>query len=112
MKNVMLFVCFFLLMLGSIRIKAQVGFMQDSTYIFEMKDGNTYIGTVQVIEENKVYEVTTKIGVLWLQQSDIITVKKMDTSNVVAGNYWPTNPHSSRYFFSPSGYGLRKGEGY
>ncbi|MBK8621330.1 MAG: hypothetical protein IPN79_06100 [Saprospiraceae bacterium] len=50
--------------------------MQDSTYIFEMKDGNTYIGTVQVIEENKIYEVTTKIGVLWLQQSDIITVKK------------------------------------
>lgn len=112
MKNVIIFICLSVSVAINTKVGAQIIFMQDSTYIFEMKDGNTYIGTVVVMEENKTYEVTTKIGVLWLSQADIVTVKKMDTSNVVAGNYWPTNPHSSRYFFSPSGYGLRKGEGY
>lgn len=112
MKNVIIFICLLFFIAVNTKVGAQITFMQDSTYIFEMKDGNTYIGTVVVMEENKTYEVTTQIGVLWLSQEDIVTVKKVDTSNVVEGVYWPTNPHSSRYFFSPSGYGLRKGEGY
>jgi len=112
MKNVILFICFLFFLTSNFDVSAQIVFMQDSTYIFEMKDGNTYVGKVEVIEENKTYKVITKLGVLTISQQDVLMVKKMDTSNVKDGKYWPTNPHSSRYFFSPSGYGLRKGEGY
>lgn len=112
MKNLTLFLCFWVLITGSQYAVAQVEFKQDSVYVFEMKDGNTYIGKVQVIEEGKTYAVTTSLGVLTINQMDIVTIKKLDASNFVKGNYWATNPHSSRYFFSPSGYGLRQGEGY
>lgn len=112
MRNLMMFLGLLVFMTTSQVAEAQVVFEQDSTYIFDMKDGNSYVGKVRVLEENKTYEVITSVGVLTIQQADILTVKKMDTSNFVKGNYWPTNPHSSRYFFSPSGYGLRKGEGY
>lgn len=112
MKKIMIIFSFLAIMAGSHVSTAQVTIEQDSIYIFEMKDGNSYVGKVRVLEENKTYEVSTSVGVLTIQQVDIVTLKKMDTSNFVKGKYWPTNPHSSRYFFSPSGYGLRKGEGY
>lgn len=112
MRNLVMFLGLLVFVTISQVAEAQVVFEQDSTYIFDMIDGNSYVGKVRVLEENKTYEVITSVGVLTIQQADILTVKKMDTSNFVKGNYWPTNPHSSRYFFSPSGYGLRKGEGY
>ena len=33
-------------------------------------------------------------------------------SQIVEGKLWFDNPQSTRYFWSPNGYGLRKGEGY
>lgn len=91
---------------------AQIKVMQDSTYIFEMKDGNTYVGKVNIIEKDEIYEVRTNVGVLTIRQENIVMVKKASDENIKKGEYWMTNPHSSRYFYSPSGYGLRKGEGY
>lgn len=91
---------------------AQIKVMQDSTYIFEMKDGNTYIGKVNIIEKDEVYEIATSVGVLTIRQENIVMIKKASDVNIKKGEYWMTNPHSSRYFYSPSGYGLRKGEGY
>lgn len=91
---------------------AQIKVMQDSTYIFEMKDGNTYMGKVNIIEKDEIYEVTTNVGVLTIRQENIVMIKKATEMEVKKGEYWMTNPHSSRYFYSPSGYGLRKGEGY
>ncbi|MBK6363506.1 MAG: hypothetical protein IPL63_15205 [Saprospiraceae bacterium] len=91
---------------------AQTVIQQDSTYIFEMKDGNTYIGKVNILEKGRVYELSTSIGKLSIRAEDIEVVRIADKNNIRTGTYWPKNPHSSRYFFSPSGYGLRKGEGY
>jgi hypothetical protein len=112
MKNSILFFCFLFFLFGNKNSMAQATFIKDSIYIFEMNDGNIFVGKVKVIEENKIYEVTTSQGVLTINQQDVVVIKKLDASNVKEGQYWPTNPHSSRYFFSPSGYGLRKGEGY
>ena len=91
---------------------AQTVIQQDSTYIFEMKDGNTYIGKVNILEKGRMYELSTSIGKLSIRAEDIEVVRIADKNNIRTGTYWPKNPHSSRYFFSPSGYGLRKGEGY
>ena len=91
---------------------SQIQFDEGKTYIFEMKDGNTYIGKAKEIEKGKVYEIMTNVGVLTLRSENIKVMKEIKTAQMHDGEYWPESPHSSRYFFSPSGYGLRKGEGY
>ena len=105
------FLLVFLMSIG-ISLDAQINIQQDSTYIFEMKDGNVYIGKVIDFKGGEMYEVQTSVGNIKILQKDITVIKKMEKTNLKDGTYWPSNPHSSRYFFSPSGYGLRKGEGY
>ncbi|MFZ1703878.1 MAG: hypothetical protein WAT79_06000 [Saprospiraceae bacterium] len=112
MKNTFLLFWVFFFIFYAFPTTAQVIIQQDSSYIFDMKDGNTYIGKVNILEETQSYEVTTEIGIVKLKQIDIIKVKKLTSTDIVKGTYWQPNPHSSRYFFSPSGYGLKKGEGY
>lgn len=84
----------------------------DSTWIVETRDGNTYTGKLKVLETGALYEIATSVGVLTLRQENISFMKKVEASRIHGNDYWPDNPHSSRYFFAPSGYGLRKGEGY
>ncbi|HMW39551.1 MAG: hypothetical protein K1X68_00480 [Saprospiraceae bacterium] len=84
----------------------------DSTWIVETKDGNTYTGMLKVLQTGVLYEITTSIGVLTLREENISFIKKVEANRIHGNDYWPDNPHSSRYFFAPSGYGLRKGEGY
>lgn len=102
----------FVLMIMGYALDAQIIVEKDSTYIFDMKDGNTYIGKVISIEKNEKFEVQTSVGTILLQKKDIVKITKFKKTDLIEGQYWPSNPHSSRYFFSPSGYGLRKGEGY
>lgn len=112
MKNALLIsIVFFFVCLTS-RVKAQTAIVNDSTYVFEMMDGNSYIGKVTVLEENKVYQVQTSLGLLTIRQEDVKSVKKFSPTDLNNGQYWLPSPHSTRYFFSPSGYGLRKGEAY
>ena len=94
------------------KVGAQAIVINDSIYIFEMNDGNTYIGKVAVVEENKVYQVQTSVGLLTLRQEDIRSIKNFMPTDLKEGEYWLPSPHSTRYFFSPSGYGLRAGEAY
>ena len=111
MKKISSLFTLFVLLFISNRGNSQI-VMTDSIYIFEMKDGNTYMGKVTVIDEFELYAMETSLGILTIKHEDIAVIKKPDEQNLKDGLYWPTNPHSSRYFFSPSGYGLRKGEGY
>lgn len=101
-----------LITLAYLRLSAQVDINPMDTFIIETKEGNSYIGIVKEIEKNKVYEISTKQGVLTIPSTEIKYMKKIEKKDIIAGEYWPESPHSSRYFFSPSGYGLRKGEGY
>lgn len=80
---------------------AQTVVETDSTYIFEMKDGNAYIGKVAFFEENKVYQVETSVGLLTLRQEDIKSIKKITFSDLKGGEYWLPSPHSTRYFLAP-----------
>ncbi len=93
-------------------IYAQNDVILDSSYLVEMKDGNVFIGKLKVLETEKLYELKTNLGVLTLRQEEVKYMRKIQKEDIHKGSYWPANPHSSRYFFSPSGYGLRKGEGY
>ena len=49
---------------------------------------------------------------VYLPQVMVAQVHEANDNNIVDGEYWFPNLHDTRYFFSPSAYGLEEGEGY
>lgn len=78
----------------------------------ETTDGNDYFGKVLDMNGDPLRLETDKLGVLSIPRSDIKTLEQVGSDRVKDGQFWFENPHSTRYFWGPSGYGLRKGEGY
>lgn len=87
---------------------------QDSTnlYIVETSDGNEFIGILVAEDESMIELMTEKFGRLDIAKKDIVSIKRVSQDRLVLGKYWPENPQSSRYFWSPNGYGMKRGEGY
>lgn len=81
-------------------------------YHLETKEGNTYQG--QILEQDSIYLVfkSLSLGKITLKQSEIKKLHIVEIQEMKNGKYWMPNPQSSRYFFSPNGYGLKAGEGY
>jgi hypothetical protein len=55
---------------------------------------------------------TEKLGEISIFRSDIKRLETLEVQQIKEGKYWFPNPQSTRYFWSPNGYGLNKGEGY
>lgn len=87
---------------------------KDSTKIFRLEtlDGNGYTGKVVASDSLKVIFKADKLGEVTILQSDIKSLVPVEISQVKGGKYWFANPQSTRTFFAPNGYGLKKGEGY
>jgi len=92
------------------------GFSQDKPaakiFRLETKDGNGYIGEVIASDTTKVLFRSQNLGDLTILQKDIKSMEAVDSKQLKDGKFWFANPQSTRYFFSPNGYGLKKGEGY
>lgn len=75
-------------------------------------DGNQYIG--QILERNSEFIrlKTEQLGEINIRVNDIKKIELIRRELMVGKEYWFTNPQSTRYFWSPNGYGLKKGEGY
>jgi hypothetical protein len=87
--------------------------IQEETLVrIEMKDGNEFIGTIQSESESEVVLKTERLGLITIKREDIRSVKEIPPEHIVSGEYWAPNPQSGRHFWSPTGYGLKKGEGY
>jgi hypothetical protein len=86
----------------------------DSTKLYQVKtlDGNEYLGNIQSEDSSKLVLQTAKLGALTISKNDIKEILRIEPKSVVQGKIWFENPQSSRYFWAPNGYGLRKGEGY
>ncbi|NOR75639.1 MAG: hypothetical protein GQ525_10815 [Draconibacterium sp.] len=84
----------------------------DNLVSIETSDGNEFLG--EVIKEDALTIVlkTRKLGEITISKSDIRSRKEVEVQQIVKGKYWFDNPQSTRYFWSPNGYGLKKGEGY
>lgn len=85
----------------------------DSTIVnIETLDGNEFIG--QIIREDSVKIIlkTEKLGDISISKTDIKRYKTVEILQIKDGKYWFPNPQSTRYFWSPNGYGLKEGEGY
>lgn len=61
---------------------------------------------------DKVILKTEKSGELRLNMRDIIKMTPVNVEKFKKGKYWFKDPQSTRYFWSPNGYGLEQGEVY
>jgi hypothetical protein len=92
-------------------------FAQDGTDTLKIKsietrDGNTYIGRLLSETGDSIVLNTDKLGILRFSKTDVLVLRDLDKVSTVKGEYWLPNPQSSRYFWAPNGYGLKKGEAY
>lgn len=100
-----------LLLLTSISGNAQQK-SEPKKFGIETKDGNNYVGKIISSDSVKVVFKSDQLGEITLKQADI---KKIISLDGIAGNTDQNNSanlQATRYFFSPNGYGLKKGEGY
>jgi len=81
-------------------------------YIIVMDEGNEFIG--KIIEETPTfYRLKTDVyGIIELLKINIKSINALKIEQVRNGVYWKDHIQSSRYFWQPNGYGLKKGEAY
>lgn len=86
---------------------------QDTTLVrIETRDGNEFMGRIIAEDDEKIILQTQLLGEISIPKSEIRSVKKILSEQIKGGEVWFPNPQSSRYFWAPNGYGLKKGEGY
>ena len=86
---------------------------QDSTaYRIITNDGNEFIGYIIEQNETGIILETTNFGTLTISRSNIKRIEVIEASMIRNGAYWNDHMQSTRHFWSPNGYGLRKGEAY
>jgi len=92
-------------------VKSQTA--NDTTLVnIETIDGNEFIGQIVSEDSLKVVVKTEKLGEISIFRSDIKRQEILEVQQIKEGKYWFPNPQSTRYFWSPNGYGLKQGEGY
>jgi hypothetical protein len=78
----------------------------------ETTDGNEFIGQVISDDSTKTVLKTEKLGEITILKADIKNTESVQVQQIKDGKLWFENPQSTRYFWSPNGYGLKRGEGY
>lgn len=87
---------------------------RDSTALVQIEtaDGNAYIGKVVFEDLEKITLTTEKLGELTFKRMDVVKITPIKKNQLIGGTHWFENPQATRYFFSPNGFGLKKGEAY
>ncbi|HPF51194.1 MAG TPA: hypothetical protein PK335_06440 [Draconibacterium sp.] len=78
----------------------------------ETSDGNEYIGTIVREDEQILVLKTETLGEITVQKASIKNREVIRKEQIREGEVWFENPQSTRYFWAPNAYGLKKGEGY
>jgi hypothetical protein len=111
--------CLFLFIFGITEIIAQkqkilksnFDFDTATIYLIKLKDESSFTGKF-LEKRDSLVVFTSKTLKLEVSTSDILSVKKVESSSFRNGKYWFPNPHYTRYLFGPSAFNLKKGEGY
>lgn len=110
MKSKVLFIFLFLF---TIPILSSAQIAQDTSLVnIETTDGNEFIGSIVSQDPEKIVLQTQNLGEITISRTDIKSINKVEIQQIKDGKLWFANPQSTRYFWSPNGYGLKKGEGY
>lgn len=75
-------------------------------------DGNEFVGSILSQNESMIILKTKNLGEITISKNDIKSQQEVQAQQIKDGKLWFANPQSTRYFWSPNGYGLKKGEGY
>ena len=116
MRQFILWVCALAMMLAAsnVAFAQDIPIPTDTTQLFSLEttDGNLFLGKIRRVEAEKVVLTTEKFGEVRIQKKDIRKIDPVQDEQFVDGQYWIRDPNATRYLFGPSGYGLKKGEGY
>ncbi len=114
MKSTTITLCFTLLLIFLIPKDSFCQTELDSMNLYELEtfDGNHFLGNIMSENENIIEFITGDLGIIKFPKHIIKDLTKVEKKKVIAGKLWFENPQASRYFWSPNGYGLKKGEGY
>lgn len=112
MKTKLLFLSGLLLFILNIH-RAQAQTSPDSlVYRVETRDGNSFIGTILDQDTERIILRTTRFGEITILKRDITRMAITKADGLSDQPVMFENPQSTRYFWSPNGYGLRRGEAY
>jgi hypothetical protein len=113
MRNNLIFylLCISLFLISSPGL-AQVEGDSIAMYRIETMDGNEFVGEILSETTTEVRLKTSNLGEITISQSDIKRRTTVRSQEFVGDEFWPDNLQSTRYFWAPNGYGLKKGEGY
>ena len=78
----------------------------------ETIDGNEYIGIILEQTPETIRIKTDKLGEISIPRAEVKRITQLTSIKSKDGTYWLENPQSTRYFWAPNGYSLKKGEGY
>ena len=78
----------------------------------ETNDGNEFLGEIVHEDDVSITLKTKNFGEVRISKSNLKTMRQIEVQQIKDDKYWFPNPQSTRYFWSPNGYGLEKGEGY
>lgn len=81
-------------------------------YYIQTADGNSYRGQILGQDSTGMLFRLEQFGEHRFLKAEIKKLQPINAEQVIDGKYWMENPQSTRYFFSPNAYGLKKGEGY
>lgn len=112
LKRLSLFIFVVALCLSAHVSQAQQAIDTTALYRVTTLDGNEYIGNILEQNEDFIQLRTQNIGTITLARKDIRSLVAIETQEQIAGEFWFANPQSTRYFWQPNGYGLKRGEGY
>tara|TARA_B100001250_G_scaffold414148_1_gene450916 strand:- start:1185 stop:2114 length:930 start_codon:yes stop_codon:yes gene_type:complete len=109
MKKIISIIAFSLIIIGGAFSQNNIVGKQ---YVYEFRDGTTIIGAFVKDEAGNIYINDLKGNETYLPRVMVAQIHEVTTGNLKDGEYWFPNLHDSRYFFSPSAFGLEQGEGY
>jgi hypothetical protein len=78
----------------------------------ETVDGNEYIGVIIEQTPKTIRIKTDRLGEISIPSAEVKKITQLTSIRSKDGTYWFDNPQSTRYFWAPNGYSLKKGEGY
>lgn len=88
--------------------------LPDTTMLYkvETRDGNEFFGTITYQDTMLIRMLASDYGEITIRSANIRKIEAITADKIRQGKVWLENFQDTRYFFSPSGYGLRKGEAY
>lgn len=91
---------------------AQEAEPQAQVYRVETTGGEVVIGTLVAENEREIVLDTRELGEVTVDRKNIESMEEVDPERFRDGEFWFSNPHSTRYYFAPNALGIPRGEGY